>query len=120
MAEKAYEGVPESIFSTLITANHILYHNNVCDGFGHVSVRNPADPSTFFLSGSIAPALVSSLDDLIEYNVEDASPVRKDSGRGYAERFIHSEIYKKYTDVKSVCWCGSWTLQVLFTTNVNG
>lgn len=54
------------------------------------------------MSGSLAPALVSSLSDLVEYHVEDASPVREDVPRGYAERVIHSELYKKYKDVRSV------------------
>lgn len=93
---------PESIFSTLITANHILHYNGVVDAYGHVSVRNPNNPKTFFLSGSLAPALVSGLSDLVEYSVEDASPVQENAPRGYAERFIHSELYKKYKDVNSV------------------
>ncbi|KAJ9620877.1 hypothetical protein H2203_007463 [Taxawa tesnikishii (nom. ined.)] len=93
---------PESIFSSLITANHIIHHQNVVDAYGHVSVRNPNNPDTFFMSGSLAPALVSSLSDLVEYHVEDASPVREDVPRGYAERVIHSELYKKYKDVRSV------------------
>jgi hypothetical protein len=48
------------------------------------------------------PALVSSRDDIEEYYVEDATPVNKDSPKGYAERFIHSELYKSYQDVNSV------------------
>lgn len=93
---------PESIFSTLITANHIIHYHNVVDAYGHVSVRNPANPDTFFMSGNLAPALVSSLQDLVEYKVSDASAVNEDAPRGYAERFIHSELYKKYRGVNSV------------------
>lgn len=48
------------------------------------------------MSKSLAPALVSGREDLEEYHVSDASPVNKDAPKGYAERFIHSEIYKKY------------------------
>lgn len=96
------ENPPESLLSTLVVANHILHYHDVVDAFGHISVRNPNNASTFFLSGSLAPALVSGLDDLVEYHVEDASPVKEDSPKGYSERFIHSEIYKKYTDVNSV------------------
>ncbi|KAL1301660.1 hypothetical protein AAFC00_005880 [Neodothiora populina] len=92
----------ESVFSTLIAANHILHYHKVVDAFGHISVRNPANPSTFFLSGNLAPALVSGLQDLVEYRVEDAGAVREDAPRGYAERFIHSEIYKKWPEVNSV------------------
>lgn len=64
--------------------------------YGHISVRNPQNPNTFFTSKSLAPALVSGREDLEEYHVSDASPVDKEAPKGYAERFIHSEIYKKY------------------------
>lgn len=93
---------PRKLFGTLITANHILHHHNVVDAYGHISVRNPQNPQTFFLSRSLAPALVSRKEDLEEYRVEDASPVNKDAPKGYAERFIHSEVYKKYSGVNSV------------------
>ena len=94
--------VPPELFSKLITANHILHYNNVVDAYGHISVRNPSNPTTFFLSASVAPALVSGLEDLVEYKIEDATPVKKDAPRGYLERYIHSEIYKKYKGVQSV------------------
>jgi ribulose-5-phosphate 4-epimerase/fuculose-1-phosphate aldolase len=74
----------------------------VLDAYGHISVRNPQNPATFFLSRSLAPALVSSREDIEEYYVEDASPVNRDSAKGYAERFIHSELYKAYQDANSV------------------
>jgi ribulose-5-phosphate 4-epimerase/fuculose-1-phosphate aldolase len=64
--------------------------------------RNPQDPTTFFISKSLAPALVSRREDLEEYRVADASPVNPNAPRGYLERFIHSEIYKKYKGVNSV------------------
>ena len=38
----------------------------------------PSDPNTFFLSASVAPALVSSRKDIVEYKVEDASAVKAD------------------------------------------
>lgn len=70
--------------------------------YGHISVRNPQNPNTFFISKSLAPALVCDREDLEEYSVSDASPVNPDGPKGYAERFIHSEIYKRYKDVNSV------------------
>ena len=70
--------------------------------YGHISVRNPQDPTTFFISKDLAPALVSSREDIEEYHVSDAKPVNPDAPGGYAERFIHSEIYKKYKGVNSV------------------
>ncbi|CAK4000976.1 Hypothetical predicted protein [Lecanosticta acicola] len=92
----------KQLFSTLITANHILHHQNIVDAYGHISVRNPQNPATFFLSRSLAPALVSKREDIEEYYVENAEPVDKDASKGYAERFIHSEVYKMYSGVHSV------------------
>lgn len=109
MAEDQYSALlrasrppTKDLFCTLITANHILHHHGVVDAYGHISVRNPQDPTTFFISKSLAPALVSSREDLEEYRISDASPVNEDAPKGYAERFIHSEIYKKYKGVHSV------------------
>ena len=70
--------------------------------YGHISVRNPQNPQTFFLSRSLAPALVSSRDDIEEYRVSDAEPVNAGgASKGYAERFIHSEVYKMYKYVSA-------------------
>ncbi|KAK3115433.1 hypothetical protein LTR53_005235 [Teratosphaeriaceae sp. CCFEE 6253] len=99
---KASKPPSQEFFSTLITANHILHYHNVVDAYGHISARNPQDERTFFISKSLAPALVSSREDIEEYYVADASPVNKDAPLGYAERFIHSEIYKKFKGVQSV------------------
>jgi ribulose-5-phosphate 4-epimerase/fuculose-1-phosphate aldolase len=54
------------------------------------------------MSGDRAPALVSSHSDLIKYHVSDGSPVDPRSKKGYQERFIHSEIYKRFPEVNSV------------------
>lgn len=51
---------------------------------------------------NIAPGTISSESDLVEYNVSDASPVDPASPAGYAERHIHSELYKRYAFVQSV------------------
>ena len=50
----------------------------------------------------MAPANVSSVGDLVEYHIADASPVATPAPTGYVERYIHSEIYKKYPRVNSV------------------
>lgn len=51
---------------------------------------------------NMAPALLSSQVDIVEYRVEDASPVDPNSPPGYVERYIHSEIYKRYPEIQSV------------------
>jgi ribulose-5-phosphate 4-epimerase/fuculose-1-phosphate aldolase len=86
----------------LITANHILHYHKVVDAYGHVSIRHPENPDVYMMSGSVAPALVESPDDLIEYNVSDSSPVHSNAKKGYLERHIHGEIFKRYPDVNCV------------------
>lgn len=54
------------------------------------------------MSGDRAPALVSSTSDLIEYYVKDSSSVDPTAKKGYQERFIHGEIYKRFPEVHSV------------------
>ena len=49
-----------------------------------------------------APANVASHKDLVQYHVSDASPVDPNAPRGYVERYIHSEIYKRYPQVNGV------------------
>jgi len=93
----------EDLWWGLITSSHILHHHGVLDAYGHVSVRNPDTPEHFFMSTHIAPALLSTVDDIIEYKMEDASPADPNEKRkGYLERCIHSEIYKKFPSVNAV------------------
>ncbi len=88
----------------LVTANHILSHYGIIDGFGHVSVRSPEDPNTFYVTGGTPPAFVSTAADLAHCNVSDAAPVTPGSGgtSPWSERFNHSEVYKRYPGVMSV------------------
>jgi len=91
-----------AVFSTLITANHILHYNKVLDAYGHISVRNPKNNLTFFLARDIAPALVSSPKDIVEYYISNASSVDPNAPTGYIERYIHSEVLKRFPEVNSV------------------
>ncbi|KAG7286844.1 hypothetical protein NEMBOFW57_009161 [Staphylotrichum longicolle] len=90
------------LLAAYINALHILHRHGVLDGFGHLSVRNPNNPPTFFMVHAIAPALVSGLDDISEYRISDAKPVNPDDPAGPIERFIHSEVLKRYADVNVV------------------
>jgi len=54
------------------------------------------------MSGNRAPALVSSHDDFVTYHVSDASAVDPNAPKGYIERYIHSEMYKRYSTVQCV------------------
>lgn len=84
----------------LVVANRILYSQGVVDGFGHVSARSPTDPGHFFMARSVAPSSVTQA-DIMEFDL-DGKPVGGDSRVPYAERFIHSEIYKARPDVMAV------------------
>lgn len=79
----------DNLFWGLITSSHILHKYGIFDAYGHVSVRNPDNPSTFFMPSNMAPALLTSVDDLVEYNVEDAAPTEETKKPGYVERYIH-------------------------------
>jgi Class II Aldolase and Adducin N-terminal domain len=73
----------------LVTSSHILHKHGIFDAYGHVSVRNPDNSETFIMPCNMAPALLKSAGDLVEYKIEDASPVEANSKPGYVERFIH-------------------------------
>ena len=90
----------QALIDDLVAANHILASEGIVDGYGHVSVRDPANPNHYFLSRSLAPGLVTAA-DIIEYDL-DSNPVGGDSRAGYRERFIHGEIYKARPDVMAV------------------
>lgn len=87
--------------SELVVANRIVAHLKLVDSFGHVTVRNPENPRTFFMSRSRAPSLVTK-EDILEFNL-DSSPVDLRGMSPYKERFIHGCIYKARPDVQAVC-----------------
>jgi ribulose-5-phosphate 4-epimerase/fuculose-1-phosphate aldolase len=84
----------------LVTANQILAHEQVIDGFGHISIRHPERPDRFFLSRSRSPELVT-LDDLMEFDL-DCNPIDQRGRSMYGERPIHGAIYQARPDVGAV------------------
>src|SRR5487761_1644641 len=82
----------EQALDDLIIANHALAIEHVLDGFGHVSVRHPANPGRFILSQSRGPRFVSR-DDLMEYTLEGEAVDFKGQPL-YSERPIHGAIYE--------------------------
>ena len=62
-----------ALIDDLVAANRILVDQGVLDGYGHVSVRRPADPQRYLMSRSIAPELVTAA-DVMEYDL-DSNPV---------------------------------------------
>jgi ribulose-5-phosphate 4-epimerase/fuculose-1-phosphate aldolase len=84
----------------LVAANHILYAQSVLDGYGHVSARHDTSPDRFWLARSMAPGLVTA-GDIMEFDL-NGEPVDGPGRPTYAERFIHSEIYRRRPDVKAI------------------
>lgn len=91
-----------TLFRTFITGSHILHQQHVLDAYGHLSFRHPTDPSHFFMSRYIAPGTISSPAEIIEYHISNAEPVNPNETKGYSERHIHSEIYKRHDSVNAV------------------
>lgn len=89
-------------YRRFIDGSHILHLNCVLDAFGHLSFRHPLRSDVFIMSHSIAPATISSPMDLIAYRVDDAEPVTPTANKGYEERRIHSEIYKRHKNVQAI------------------
>jgi len=92
----------EDLFHGLVTASHILSQHSVLSISGHISVRSPDNPATFWMPCNMPAALVCTPDDLVEYHVDGAEPVEKNVKQGDPERYIHSEIYKRFPGVNSV------------------
>ena len=100
--------------SELVTANRVVAHLKLVDSFGHVTVRNPENPQTFFMSRSRAPSLVTK-EDILEFNL-DGTPVDARGFRPYLERFIHAALYRARPDVIAVCHNHAYELLPLAIT----
>jgi ribulose-5-phosphate 4-epimerase/fuculose-1-phosphate aldolase len=90
----------KAVIDDLVAGNRILYNEDIVDGYGHISARDPRDPNRFLLSRARAPGLVVAADIMV-FGM-DGEPVKDDGTPIYSERFIHSEIYKARPDVNSV------------------
>jgi ribulose-5-phosphate 4-epimerase/fuculose-1-phosphate aldolase len=84
----------------LVAAYRILAQQGVLDGFGHVSARHNRSANRFIMARSLAPELVTAA-DLIEFDL-DGNAVDAKGRALYSERFIHAEIYRARSDVRSV------------------
>ncbi|KAF7375298.1 Arad-like aldolase/epimerase [Mycena sanguinolenta] len=94
----------------LLDASHILHFLDIVDAFGHVSLRNPENDSEFLMTFAIAPAQATS-QSIVTYEINNATAVGLTFNSsvlgsavpaGFSERYIHSEIYKKFPDVLAV------------------
>jgi ribulose-5-phosphate 4-epimerase/fuculose-1-phosphate aldolase len=100
----------------VVLANHILADQGVVDGFGHVSIRDPADPNKFLMARSMAPELVTPA-DVLEHDL-DGNTTAPATTKLYLERFIHAEIYRARPDVMAIVHCHSPSLIPFAATGV--
>jgi ribulose-5-phosphate 4-epimerase/fuculose-1-phosphate aldolase len=100
----------------VVLANHILADQGVVDGFGHVSIRDPADPNKFLMARSMAPELVTPA-DVLEHDLE-GNTTAPATTKLYLERFIHAEIYRARPDVMAIVHCHSPSLIPFAATGV--
>jgi len=84
----------------VVMANRILSNEGIFDYLGHVSVRNPENPGTFFISRALAPEQVTKA-DILEVDLE-GKVLTKTTWQPYSERIIHGAIYKARPEVNSV------------------
>jgi ribulose-5-phosphate 4-epimerase/fuculose-1-phosphate aldolase len=84
----------------VVLANRILSNEGILDHLGHVSVRNPSNPHSFFISRALAPDQVTG-DDIQELAL-DGRVLKRANLSPYSERVIHGAIYSARPDVNAV------------------
>ena len=102
-AQSAFNPKPKTAQEAIefvVMANRILSNENIFDYLGHVSLRNPENQNTFFISRAIAPDLVTK-GDILEVDL-DGKVITQSKFAPYSERIIHGSIYKARPDVNSV------------------
>src|SRR3954452_636913 len=82
----------KAVIDDLVSGNHILYDQDIVDGYGHLSARDPRNPERFLMSRARAPGLVAP-EDIMEFGMDGEPIDKRDQRPIYSERFIHSEIY---------------------------
>jgi HCOMODA/2-hydroxy-3-carboxy-muconic semialdehyde decarboxylase len=90
----------EAAIEDIITASHILTNEGILDSFGHISARSAKNPDHFFIPRAMPPALISRA-DIVEVGL-DCKPVAPNALRLNGERYIHCQVYKARSDVRSV------------------
>jgi ribulose-5-phosphate 4-epimerase/fuculose-1-phosphate aldolase len=115
-AKNSTNAALRAVIDDLVIGNRILYDQDVVDGYGHISARDPRHPERFLMSRARAPGLVEAA-DIMTFGL-DGELVRDDPRPIYSERFIHSEVYKARPDVHSVVHSHSPTVIPFTVTQV--
>jgi HCOMODA/2-hydroxy-3-carboxy-muconic semialdehyde decarboxylase len=90
----------QKVIQDLVDAYHILFREGLIDAFGHVTARDPVNPTHYLMARSIQPPFVSAA-DIVELDA-DSNPVAKNAPKTPIERYIHGEIYRARPDVMAV------------------
>ena len=85
----------------VVLGTRVLTNEGMLDALGHLSIRNPENPETFFQSRNVS-ARFCTLDDIIEFNLDGTPHDPAETRRGFGERVIHGGIYTKRPDINSV------------------
>lgn len=84
----------------LIIATKILVNEQIIDGFGHVSVRNPERLDHYFMTRDNFGGTADE-NYIVELDL-DSNPLKHSELKPSLERFIHGEIYRARPDVNAV------------------
>lgn len=98
-----YKNVPKSADEAIelcVYANRILANEGVLDAYGHISIRNPENPESFFQARAVAPEFVTA-DDILEINLS-GDVITESAFRPYGERVIHAAAFARRPDVQAV------------------
>ncbi|MES2713821.1 MAG: class II aldolase/adducin family protein [Pseudomonadota bacterium] len=77
-------------------ANRVLAREGVVDDFGHIALRDPADPQRFWLSRARPPNLVTA-EDFRRYDAEGRC--EDPTVRSYSEAVLHAGVFALRPDV---------------------
>jgi ribulose-5-phosphate 4-epimerase/fuculose-1-phosphate aldolase len=107
----------QRLVDDLVAGNHILYHHQVVDGYGHLSFRSPSNPLRFYMAAAVAPGRVTA-DDVIELDLDGEITSADGNRPTYSERFIHAEVYRARPEINSVLHSHSPTVIPFGVTTV--
>lgn len=85
----------------LVLGSRILAREEILDCFGHICVRNPENPNTFFQSRSLSAERIT-LDDIIEIDLNGEVVSAPPGARPYWEKALHARILAARPDINSV------------------
>lgn len=85
----------------VVLGTRVLANEGLLDALGHLSIRNPENPQTFFQSRNVSAAFCT-VDDIIEFNLDGTPHDPSETRRGFGERVIHGAILEKRPDINSV------------------